>query len=152
MVAWAAVATAACGGGDGGTGPSGPTYENIAGAYAGTLAGITQGIALTGTFSISLAQSQGSITGTWSLTGTLTDGIDAVAIAGAGSVTGTIASGGNPSVNLTFKTPACPSYQANFSGAYDSVNRKLTISGPVDVLSPACAVVLSYSGTLILSR
>jgi hypothetical protein len=67
-------------------------------------------------------------------------------------VNGTIAAGGNPSVNLTFKAPLCPSYQANFSGAYDSVNRKLTISGPIDVLSANCAVLLSYVGTIILSR
>ena len=147
-----AVALGACGGGDGGTGPSAPTFESIAGAYDGALAGLTQGVALSATFGISLAQSQGSLSGSYSLSGTLTDGVDVVGIAGAGSVTGTIAAGGNPSVNLTFKTSGCPNYQANFSGAYDSVNRKLTISGPIDVLSGNCAVLLSYVGTIILSR
>jgi hypothetical protein len=87
----------------------------------------------------------------WSLTGALNDGIDVVEHSGCW-VGYRNDRRGNPSVNLTFKTPLCPNYQANFSGAYDSVNRKLTISGPIDILSASCAVLLSYVGTIILSR
>jgi hypothetical protein len=115
------------------------------------LTGATQGVAISATFSLTIAQTAGSLSGSWSLSGQLTDGVSAVPITGTGSLTGTIASGGNPSVNITVKN-ACPNYQANFSGAYDSVNHKLTVSGPADILNDACAVVLSYPSIIVLSR
>jgi len=133
------------------TGPS-PTYANIAGTYNGALAGTAQGVALQALFSITLTQSAGNLSGSYGLSGTLNDGVNLVTIQGAGTVTGTIAAGNNPSVNVTIRTALCPNYQAHFSGAYDSVNQKLTISGPVDILNNSCAIVLTYQSTIILSR
>jgi hypothetical protein len=42
------------------------------------------------------------------LTGTLSDGVESVPVSGAGTMTGTVAAGDNPSVNLVVRTPACP--------------------------------------------
>jgi hypothetical protein len=70
----------------------------------------------------------------------------------AGTLTGTIATGNNPSVNITVRTGVCPNYSAQFSGAYDTPNRRLTITGPVDILSDACAILLRYQVTIILNR
>jgi hypothetical protein len=134
------------------TGPTTPSYENIAATYAGVLAGNAQGIILTGSFSLTIQQSAGDLTGSYSMTGNLNDGVDIVQVQGSGSLTGTISSGQNPSVNITLRTGLCPNYQATFSGAYDSTNSKLTLSGPIDILDGSCTVVIRYVSTLILIR
>ncbi len=132
------------------TGPTGPTYESIAATYAGALVGNAQGIALTATFSITITQTGGDLSGSWSLVGTLNDGVVSVDVQGTGTLSGSIASGQNPSVNLTIRN-ACANYEARFSGAYDSANRRLTIGGPVDILD-GCTVVITYQSTIILDR
>lgn len=139
----------ACGGGDT-TAP--PTYANIAGTYNGTITGLTQGVTLNSIFTLTISQNGGVTSGTFGISGTLFDGVTTVQIAGTGTLTGTIASGNNPSVNFTIKSGSCPNYQANFSGAYDSVNSRITITGPVDILDSNCAVFLSYPTTIILNR
>lgn len=146
------LATSGACGGDSGTGP-GPTYDSIAGSYAGAMVGLSQGIAMDATFSLTVSQNGGSAAGTWGLSGTLTDGIDVVDVAGTGTLSGTIAAGNNPSVNITVRSPGCPNYQAQFSGAYDSTNRRLTLTGPVEFFADGtCTVVLSYPITFILAR
>ena len=142
---------AACGGDS----PTSPTqqFESIAGSYTGQMVGLSQGVALDAVFAISLSQTSGSVTGNYTLTGTLDDGTYQVDVVGAGPLSGSVASGTNPSVNLTVKVPGCPNYQANFSGAYDSANRRLTITGPVDFFPQnSCTVALSYPTTIILTR
>jgi hypothetical protein len=134
------------------TGP-GASYENIAGSYDGVLVGLSQGVALDATFSLTLTQTSGNVAGSWALQGILDDGFDTFLAQGTGTITGTIAAGMNPSVNLTVRTGSCPNYQGHFSGAYDSANRRLTISGPVDFFAAnTCTVVLSFPSTIILSR
>lgn len=143
-------ASVACSGDS--TGP-GVTYESIAGSYNGVLVGLAQGVALDATFSLTLTQTSGSLSGSWALQGILDDGFDTFLAQGTGTITGTIAGGTNPSVNLTVRTGSCPNYQAHFSGAYDTANRRLTISGPVDFFATnTCTVVLTYQSTIILTR
>lgn len=142
---------AACGG-DSPTSPA-QNIESIAGNYTGQMTGISQGVALDAVFALSISQTSGSVTGNYTLTGTLDDGTYQVNVVGAGPLSGTIGSGTNPSVNLTVKVPGCPNYQANFSGSYDSTNRRLTITGPVDFFqNNSCTVALSYPTTIILTR
>lgn len=144
------VSLIACGGDD----PAGPSsYETIAGSYAGSMAGVSQGVAADLDFALTIAQTSGNLSGTWVITGTLTDGVDVVPVQGTGTLAGAIASGNNPSVNLTIRNPACPAYSAGFSGAYDSANRRLTITGPVEFFQAGtCSVALRYTATIILNR
>ena len=143
-------AASACAG-DSGTGPR--SYQSIAGSYAGTMVGLSEGVALNSTFGLTISQADGSLTGSWGLSGTLSDGVNSANVAGTGSLTGSVAAGNNPSVNITIRTPACPNYQAQFSGAYDVSNRRLTIAGPVEFFADnSCTVVLSYPTTIILNR
>lgn len=144
----------ACGG-DGGTGPTTPTapsFESIAGTYNGALSGTTQGIALNAVFTIDIGQSSGTLSGRYAMAGALNDGVSSVDVAGAGDIAGSIASGSNPSVNITFHSDACPGDADTFSGAYDSVNHKLTISGSVNITDVCGNTVLSYPTTVILVR
>lgn len=134
------------------TGP-GQTYESIAGSYAGILVGVSQGVALDATFSLTITQTTSDLQGSWALQGTLDDGFDFYDVQGTGTLNGTINPGNNPSVNMTIRTGSCPNYQARFSGAYDSANRRITISGPVEFFaSNSCTVVLSFPATIILTR
>lgn len=144
----------ACGG-DGGTGPSapaGPTFQSIAGTYNGALAGTAQGIALNAVFTLNINQSGGTLSGSYGMAGTLNDGVSSADVSGSGTVTGSIASGENPSVNLTVHNGACPNDAATFSGAYDSTNRKITISGPIDIYDTCGHTILTYQSTIILER
>lgn len=140
---------AACGGDASGPGE---TYESIAGSYSGQMVGVSQGVALDADFSLTLSQNAGSVTGTYALQGELTDGIDVVAVQGTGTISGTIAAGNNPSVNLTVQPASCPNNRANFSGTYDVANRRLTMIGPVEFFNSSCAVVLRYQMNIVLTR
>lgn len=146
-----ALMVGACGG-DGGTGPS-VMYENVAGTYGGTMQGVTQGVALNADFVLTISQSQGSLSGTYGLDGFLTDGVSTVAISGSGTISGSIASGNNPSVNFTTKTSGCPGRTEHFSGTYDSANRRITAQGPVYVLDFSdCSILLTYQMNVVLQR
>jgi hypothetical protein len=143
-----AIAVGACGG-DSGTGPS---YENIAGSDAGVVSGVSQGVALQTQVGFTIAQTRGTLSGTWSTSGAVTDGFTTVAVSGTGTISGTIGAGNNPSVNITIFVPGCSVYRANFSGAYDVANRKITMTGPIDLLNDDCTVFRSYPTTLIITR
>ena len=140
-------------GSDSGTGPSASSYEAIGGSYAGAMVGLSQGVALSGTFTITIVQSEGTASGSWGMSVTLNDGTTQLPVNATGTLTGTIASGTNPSVNITVRQPACPNYHATFSGTYDSANRRLTLYGPVEFFGlNSCTVSLSYGMTVTLTR
>ncbi len=145
---------AACGSNDGsgggGTGPS-PTYESVAGNYAGVMSGLSQGIALNANFALTLTQNAATLGGSYGISGTLNDGVSSVSISGTGTVSGSIASGANPSVNITVHPVGCPNLPAQFSGAYDSANHRLTMTGPVQMFDAGCSVFLTYQITFILN-
>ena len=149
LLVFTLVAAVACSGDS--TGP-GATYESIAGNYSGAMTGMSQGIALDGTFSLTVDQNRGTTSGTYGIAGTLYDGTTSLDVAGTGTLTGTVAAGNNPSVNITVRTPMCPNYQAHFSGTYDVPNRRLTMIGPIEFFNDSCTVVLSYPSTIVLTR
>lgn len=147
----ALLAVSACGGDS----PAEPAlaHESIMGAYVGVMGGVSQGVTAALDFSLTLGQSSGDIAGSYAIAGTLSDGVQYVDVQGTGSVTGTIAAGSNPSVNLTIRSSVCPAYTARFSGAYDGTNRRLSITGPVEFFGAnGCSVALSYPTTLVLTR
>lgn len=141
--------TAACG--DDATGPS-VSYDSIAGNYSGFLTGVSQGVVMDATFTLTIQQDKGTVSGSYGLVGTLNDGIYYVNVQGTGALQGTAASGNNPSVNIAVTPGFCPDRTASFSGSYDSANRRLTLTGPVQFFDENCLVVLSYSTTVILNR
>jgi len=139
---------AACSGGDS-TGPK--NFENLAGSYAGNTTGLSQGIRLNATFSVSITQSSASMSGIWGLQGVLDNGVNTAVVAGNGPVTGTVGSGKNPSVTLIVKSTACPNYQATFNGSYDSATGRITVTGPIDFFgNNSCTVALTYQSTITL--
>lgn len=150
LVAASVFALSGCG--DSGTAPENPTFNDISGTYAGTMAGTAEGIDLNATFTLTITQNGGSLGGSYSLSGTLADGSQTADVQGSGPVTGSIDAGNNPSVNLTVESGLCPNYSASFSGSYDTANSRLTISGPVEILSADCQVLITYQSTIVLTR
>ncbi len=142
-----------CGTDKGGTAPT-PSYESLAGTYSGEVAGLSSEIALSATFSLTISQNAGSLSGNWALSGTLSDSVSSDPIATTGTLTGTVASGNNPYVTIGVKQAACPNYPAPFIGAYDSVNRRLAMTGPVQFFGnrKTCDLVLTYHTTIVLNR
>jgi hypothetical protein len=151
MIVAAALAFALGACGSDSTGPS-EQFESLAGTYAGLMTGVSQGIAMEATFSMTFTQSRGDLGGSYALQGVLTDGFDWIDVIGTGSLSGSITSGNNPSVNVTVTPGFCPARTAHFSGSYDSANRRLTLVGPIQIYNDACQVVLTYPTTVILTR
>lgn len=147
----AAIALSGCGDSSA-TAPEQPTFNNISGSYSGSIVGTADGITLDAGFSVTITQNDSSLGGSWALNGTLDDGSQTVSVQGTGSQTGSITSGDNPSVNLTIESGRCQNYSANFSGSYDTQNRRLTLSGPVDILTNSCEVAITYQTTIVLTR
>ena len=151
LVLATSLSVAACGGGDSSTAPA-PQYQSIAGTYSGPMSGLDQGVALAATVTVTITQNAGSLGGSYGLSGVLNDGVNQVAIVGSGTLTGTIAAGSNPSVNITV-AGICPGHSAQFSGAYDVANSRLTLTGPVQVFSADCStILLTYQTTFIMTH
>jgi len=148
-------ALTACGGGDKITGPTtGPTYDSIAGTYTGEVAGFQERLLLHSTFTLTIAQSDASFSGTYGLSGFLNDSTGAARkVSAAGSLTGTMNPGSFPSLGMTLLAPGCPDYRAVFRGVYDSLNDRIIISGPIDFFADnTCNVVLTYPSAIVLNR
>lgn len=132
--------------------PPPPTYETVAGTYNGALAGVSQGVTLQSTFTITVMQSAGTLGGTFTATGTLSDGVTTIPAHGAGNLNGTIASGTNPLVNITFTSAVCPNVRDTFSGTYDNASRVITLTGTVLVFDNLCRVILTFSNIQVILR
>lgn len=147
-IAVLATVTIACGGG-GGTNPK--TYDNVAGAYLGVASSVSQGVTLNATFSITVSQSAGTLGGTYTLVGTLSDSVSTVAAEGAGSLKGTITTGNNPSLSVTATNSNCPGLGTDFSGTYDDATHVITVKGTVIIINPVtCQTILSFQNTTIV--
>ena len=85
------------------------------------------------------------------MSGTLTERTVVVTRQAIGSLTGTVAAGQNPSVDITLANQ-CPDFSPRFSGALDSANDLLTISGPVEILLADCTILLSFQTTIVMRR
>ena len=62
------------------------TYEDVAGTYTATFQGVSQRIALDAVFSLTVVQSEGDLSGSYSNDGFLNDGQIQVAIQETGSI------------------------------------------------------------------
>jgi hypothetical protein len=139
--------TAACAGDS-----TGPQYNDISGTYAGLMSGVSQGVALQGTFSLTITQDRGALGGSYAMQATLNNGSVIVPVQGTGALSGTVAAGSNPSVNLTVTPGLCPSRGGQFSGTYDTANRRLNLLGPVHIYDTSCTPVLTYQMNFVLNR
>jgi hypothetical protein len=80
------------------------------------------------------------------------DGTDT---AGQGTVTltGTVASGPNPSVNFTVRSTVCPNRTSDWSGQYTGATGTLTIARTVHlIVVPGCGDLDRFLTTILLRR
>jgi hypothetical protein len=154
-----AAAVAGCGGDPSPTSPT-PivTYEDIAGTWTGRVGGVSQGVTLDGTITLTLqqsggVQSAGALSGGYTVVATLTNPVSQSPLQGSVTLTGTVAPGADPAVNITTRSVPCPSLPPEtWTGAYGSRDRVLRITGTAHVITSACAIVLSFPQTIVLTR
>lgn len=134
--------------------PSQPTFQNIAGTWTGTVGGVTQGVTLAGTITVTLQQNVGVLSGGYSMEGTLTNPVSQAQLVGQVTLTGTVASGPNPAVNFSVTSVPCPSLPSQaWSGSYSSSTGVITITGTAHIITvPTCTIILSYPQTILLTR
>jgi hypothetical protein len=147
---------------DGDPAPTSPTpivtYENIAGIWTGQVGGVTQGVTLDGTITLTLQQSggvqfAGALSGGYSVLATLTNPTQQSSLQGSVMLTGTVAPGTDPAVNFSTTSVQCPALPSeNWSGSYGSRDSALTITGTAHVITSTCVVVLTYPQTIRLTR
>ncbi len=101
FVPFLVILASACSGGGGGTTAPPPSYNDVSGSYSGPMSGVDQGVAIIAEFTVTVGQNGPTLSGSYALTGELTDGVNTVAISGTGTLAGNIAAGTNPSVNIT---------------------------------------------------
>ena len=149
LIGLAFVLLSACSG-DSGTGPP-STFENIAGTYSGSFVASDQGITLESVVTITIQQSSGSLSGTWSMEGIVSDIVNVgvvlplwlgAEVSGNGTFTGTIASGPNPAVSFTTASEQCPEMSDTFSGSFNSSNNQITVDSRVHILDDTCLIML----------
>jgi hypothetical protein len=151
--AWLCCAATLIGCGDNVVGPSATTQENIAGIWNGRVSGVSQGVTLDGTITLTLEQTIGNLTGGYSVVATLTNPTQQSSLQGSVVLTGSVAQGTNPSVSFTTRSVPCPALAPElWSGAFASRDGVLTISGTAHVITATCQIVLSYPQTIRLTR
>ena len=136
------------------TPPPAITYQNLAGTWTGSVGGVTQGVTLAGTLTLTFQQSTGALSGGYSVVATLKTPTQESLLTGEVTLTGTVASGPNPAVSFTTTSAICPSLSGEtWSGVYGSATGVLTITGTAHVFTaPNCVIVLSYPQTILLTR
>jgi hypothetical protein len=81
--------------------------------------------------------------------------LDGTATAGQGMVTltGTVASGPNPSVNVTVRSTVCPNRTSDWSGHYSNSTGMLTLVGTIHlIVVPGCGDLDRFPATVIFRR
>jgi hypothetical protein len=146
--------------GDSGTDPS-PTFENIAGIYSGPFVASDQGITLESVVTITIQQQGGSLSGTWSSEGIVTDYVNVgvelplwpgAEVTGTGALTGTIAPGPNPAVSFTTGLEQCPEWSDTASGSFNSTNKEITVDSRVQIMDETCVILLLLEDTVVFQR
>jgi hypothetical protein len=143
-----------CGGGAVPTSPTPSiTYENVAGNYTGDINGMLPGFLLTGTLTLNLDQSAAALSGGYAVVATLDDGVTKTPGQGSVTLSGTVASGINPSLNFTVRSVPCPTAApSDWTGSYESGSGLLTLTGVIHLLNPACVRQLSFPVTISMRR
>ncbi len=138
-----------CGGEGSAIGPD--EFHRIGGSYTGGLEGTSSDGEFSGAIFFTLSQSQGSLTGTYYVTGDLYRNSGGKYFWGSdGTVEGSIAPGPRPDVSLTLTPDTCPNQPWTYAGSYDAGRRQISISA--DVLVRFTCVSLPMSHSTVLTR
>jgi|CXWL01.1.fsa_nt_gi hypothetical protein len=129
----------------------GGIYNAMAGTYTGPVSGTVNGSAMTGTFTITLKQTDGSLSGSYTYEANLQGGVATM----NGTVSGTLTEGDYPTVTLDLEHGSCANVTARHTGTYDAGVHRLTVTGGFDVVNTvnsACTISSRLSTTAVLQR
>ena len=138
-----------CGGEESVIGPD--EFHPIGGSYTGGIEATGGDGDFFGAIFFTLSQSQGSLTGTYYVTGDLYHESGGRFFWGSdGTVEGSIAPGPSPEVSLTVTPDTCPDQPWTYAGSYDAGRRQISISA--DVLVRFTCVSLPMRHSTVLTR
>lgn len=126
-----------------------PEYEDISGIFTGPVSGSGSGYSIQGSFSLSISQSEGSLSGTYSTSVTVQTPAGSVPFAGSGTISGVIEAGADPKVEVVVQD-VCNA-ELPYIGAFNSASRTLSASGPFP-LYDGCNPVATLTLTITLSK
>lgn len=128
-----------------------PEYADLSGSLEGTAEGNGPAMTFTGTSSLTVTQTDGTIKGTGSLQGEITFGGQKVPMNLPNlPFTGTVAKGENPAVTLAF--PDGCNGTNDFSGTYTEATKELSLTGTVAMFDDQCEKVADLNTTLKLKK
>lgn len=128
-----------------------PEYADLSGTLTGTAEGMATGITFTGTASLTVRQTDGTLEGTATLKGELTIGDEKFPFEPPGlTFTGTVAKGENPEVKLSL--PAGCESTSDFTGSYASGTKELSLTGSIVMFDDECEKVGDLRTTLKLKK
>ena len=138
-----------CGGEESVIGPD--EFHRIAGSYTGGIEATGGDGDFFGAIFFTLSQSQGSLTGTYYVTGDLYHESGGRFFWGSdGTVEGSIAPGPRPAVSLTVTPDTCWDQPWTYTGSYDAGTGQISVSA--DVLVRFTCVSLPMSHSTVLTR
>ena len=131
-----------------------PDYDDVSGAYSGSMAGVSGGWSVEGTMTLSIVQDEGDLEGTASMVGEVSyRDVTSSPFAGQATFTGTIAEGRDPEVEMHLAPvdTRCGSDATPYTGRHDSEDGVLTLSGGFSMVADNdCHVLFSTVLTLSL--
>jgi len=129
-----------------------PEYADLSGTLTGTAEGTAPGVTFTGTSSLTVKQTDGTLEGTATLKGQLTIGGETLPFEPPGlTFTGTVAKGENPEVKISVPDRTCESTN-EFSGSYASGTKELSLTGSIGMFADNCQKVGDLRTTLKLKK
>lgn len=134
--------SAACG-----SQPTEPVAEtSIAGTYVGSFVSTEPGgQELDGMLELVLWEVDGSLTGAWEVSGTITaPGHGSLSTSWGGGLSGTVPAGDDISLQAHLAASFCPGDVVPFAVHHDSEARSLTLDGALDVRTSQCNTLTSY--------
>ena len=110
-----------------------PDFDNLGGSYHGTINGAGSGFTVNGSLTATLNQTGGHLTGHWTISGTISDGVDTAVWQSTENFTGTVAEGRNPQVSLTFTVPHWGGETNTYTGQGRSHDLRITLTGTTQI-------------------
>jgi len=146
VLAWAA---GAC---DEGTAPPPASEFELPGTYHGPVVAATGVASLDADLTLTVQQDDGTVAGTYSISGRLVYEGAVAEISGDGTFTGTVGSGAEPVLEIRVRTPLCESYEGVFAGRFIPADGRLILGGAVDIFEGGCTVLVRFDIVMTLHQ
>lgn len=126
------------------------SFESMAGTYSGAFSSTEPaGAVFDGRLELFVEQSDGTLTGSWRIVGTIS-GSGTVNTDVRGGWAGVVPLGADPSFPSQLAYSFCPSDPMDFQMSFDSSERSIRVVGDLEIPDSRCDVLTAYPLDLVL--